>query len=110
MATKNTHVDLDLDSIQRPQDQIQPEFAFTWKGRRIVLGDPAELDFRELLEITHPLGFLKHTASQEDRDFLASDEGSMEGWRMGELIERYYKHFKLGDKIEDAKQRERLGF
>jgi hypothetical protein len=105
--SNNEHVDLDLDTLERPKDQVKPEFAFTWKKRRIVLTDPAELDFRQLLEIEHPLGFLRHTASQEDRDFLASDEGSMPGWKMGQLIERYYEHFQLG---KDKKNRENLGF
>jgi hypothetical protein len=107
MSTNPTRVDLDLDALERPQDQVKPEFAFTWKKRRIVLTDPAELDFRQLLEIEHPLGFLRHTASQEDRDFLASDEGTMPGWRMGELISRYYEHFELG---KQKAEREKLGF
>lgn len=99
-------IDLDLDALERPEDQKAEEFAFNWKGRRIVLSDPAELDYRQLLEIDNPLGFLRYTASQSDRDFLASDAGKMEGWRMGVLIEKYYKHFNLGQ----GENRSKLGF
>lgn len=95
---------LDLDTIERPADQKKAEFAFNWKGRRIVLTDPAELSYQELLEIEHPLGFIRYTASQEDRDHLAKEP--MEGWRMGILIENYYKHFGLDDKNREKK----LGF
>ena len=95
-------IDFDLDNVER-ESKTKP-FTFNWKGRAISLSDPAELDYRELLEIDNPLGFLRYTASKEDRDFLASDEGQMEGWRMGKLIEAYYKHFGLDQ------NRNKLGF
>jgi len=87
------HIDLDLDSLER--DVTYKPFVFGWKGRTISLSDPAELDFRQLLEVETPIGFLKFTASQEDRDFLASDEGWMESWRLNKLIEKYYRHFGI---------------
>lgn len=98
------HIDLNLDTAERPADQVRPDFAFTWKDRRIVLTDPANVDYRSLLEVDSPVGFLKYTARQEDRDFLASPEGSMEGWRLGLLMEKYYKHFGMD------KERQKLGF
>lgn len=98
------HIDLNLDTAERPKDQVKGAFAFTWKERRILLSDPAELDYRKLLEVESPVGFLRYTASQEDRDFLASEEGAMEGWRLGLLMEKYYKHFGLD------KERQKLGF
>lgn len=98
------HIDLDLDSAERPKEQVKPAFVFAWKGRTISLSDPAELDYRKLLEVESPIGFLRFTASQEDRDFLASEEGSMEGWRLGVLMEKYYKHFGMDQ------ERKKLGF
>ena len=98
------HIDLNLDTAERPVDQVKPKFSFTWKGRRIELSDPAEVDYRDLLEVESPVGFLRYTAGKEDRDFLASAEGSMEGWRLGLLMEKYYAHFGLD------KERKKLGF
>ena len=74
------HIDLNLDTAERPADQVRPDFAFTWKDRRIVLTDPANVDYRSLLEVDSPVGFLKYTARQEDRDFLASRRAP---WRGG---------------------------
>lgn len=98
------HIDLNLDTAERPADQVKPIFSFVWKERRIELTDPANVDYRKLLEVDSPVGFLRFTASQEDRDFLASPEGSMEGWRLGLLMEKYYKHFGMD------KDRQKLGF
>lgn len=98
------HIDLNLDTAERPADQIKPDFAFVWKERRIVLTDPANVDYRKLLEVETPLQFLRFTAQQEDRDFLASPEGSMEGWRLNLMMEGYYKHFGMD------KERQKLGF
>jgi hypothetical protein len=86
-------IHLDLNAVER-EETYEP-FVFDWKGRVISLSDPAELDFRQLLEVETPIGFLRFTASQADRDFLASDEGRMESWRLNKLIEAYYKHFGI---------------
>lgn len=86
-------IHLDLNSVER--DVKYDPFVFDWKGRVISLTDPAELDYRKLLEVDTPVGFLKFTASQEDRDFLASAEGTMESWRLNLLVEAYYKHFGI---------------
>lgn len=86
-------IHLDLNSVER--DVHYNDFVFDWKGRTMSLSDPAELDFRKLLEVDTPIGFLRFTMSQEDRDFLASEEGQMETWRMNKLIEAYYRHFGI---------------
>lgn len=106
MASTNNTIHLDLDTAERPADQVHEPFTFNWKGRAITLSDPAEIDWRELLEIESPVGFLRYTATQEDREFLRSDAGKMEGWRIGVLMEGYYKHFGL-DKNKSA---DKLGF
>lgn len=98
----------DLDSAQRPADQVKPPFTFNWHGRAVTLTDPAELDYETLLKIEQPAGFLRYTASQEDRDFLAAEENQMEGWRIGLLIEKFYKHYGLDQ--NEKKRREQLGY
>ena len=95
-------IDFNLDDVTR--EQTFKPFSFAWKGRRLTASDPAELDYRKLLEIDTPLAFLKYTMSQEDRDFLASPEGTMESWRLNKLMEAYYRHFGMD------KDRSKLGF
>lgn len=95
-------IHLDLDSEQR--DETYEPFVFAWKGKTLTLSDPAELDYRKVLEVESPVAFLRYTASQETRDFLASDEGYMEAWRLNRLMEKYYKHFGLD------RDRQKLGF
>jgi hypothetical protein len=102
MATVPDHIDFNLDDATR--DQTFKPFAFTWKGKKMELSDPAELDYRKLLEVETPLHFLRYTASQETRDFLASPEGTMEAWRLNKLMEAYYRHFGMD------KDRSKLGF
>ncbi len=90
-------IHLDLNAVTRDDGAKEP-FVFDWKGRTISLSDPAELEWGDLLEVETPIGFLKYTASQDDRDFLASREGQMEGWRINKLIEAYYRHYGLDPK------------
>lgn len=107
MAQAVQHVDFDLDAVQRPQ--TYKPFVFSVKDaangdqpRVITLSDPAELDYQKLLEIESPMGFLRYVASQEDRDFLAT--AKIEGWRLGALMEAYYRHFGMDQ------NRAKLGF
>jgi hypothetical protein len=100
-------VDFDLDAVER-ETTFKP-FTFTVKDpkkdnepRVIVLSDPAELDYQKLLEIESPIGFLRYVASQPDRDFLA--QAKIEGWRLGKLMEAYYRHYNLDQ------SRAKLGF
>ena len=93
----DTKIHLDLDAVER-DDAVKEPFTFAWKGRTISLSDPAELDWGDLLEVETPIGFLRYTASPEDRQFLASNEGRMEGWRINKMIKAYYEHFGLDPK------------
>lgn len=95
-------IHLDLDSSIR--EKTYEPFVFNWKGKQMELSDPSELDYRKLLEVETPLHFLRYTASQDTRDFLASPEGSMEAWRLNILMEAYYRHFGMD------KERSKLGF
>ena len=100
--TTPARVDFNLDDVKR-EKTYQP-FVFAWKGQTLSASDPAELDYRKLLEIETPLAFLRYTMSEEDRDFLASPEGAMESWRLNRLMEAYYRHFGMD------KDRSKLGF
>lgn len=93
-------IDFNLDEVTR--EKTYKPFAFSWKGRRLTASDPAELDYRKLLEIETPLAFLRYTMSDDDRDFLA--ENQMESWRLNRLMEAYYRHFGMD------KDRSKLGF
>lgn len=100
MSAPIESVDFDLDAVERQKTYKQ--FSFNWKGRRLTASDPAELDYRKLLEIETPLAFLRYTMSEDDRDYLAANE--MESWRLNLLMEAYYRHFGMD------KDRSKLGF
>lgn len=102
---------LDLDAEQRPVDQVKPPFTFNWHDRVITLTDPAELTYDQLLQVEQPAQFLRFCASQEDRDFLASSGNQLEGWRLGVLLERFFKHFGYDPEGRAEKERRnKLGY
>lgn len=96
-------VHFDLDTVER--DETFEPFAVTIKGRRIVISDPADIDYQDLLTVQQPLEFFKFTMSQEDRDYLR--EQHFPGWRLGKLFEAYLDHYKAEERID---QRKKLGF
>jgi len=63
------------------------------ESRAVTMTDPAEIDWRDLLDIEKPIHFLKHCVTQEDRDFIKTCP--IEGWRFGALIEAYQRHYGM---------------
>jgi hypothetical protein len=98
--------DLDLDSYQKPvEEQIAP---FTVKlGQRIVtFNNPDEVDWKDLLDITDPVQFIRFSCSREDREFIFGQK--LEGYKMAKLMEAYMTHFKIDEKVDRARQAERF--
>jgi hypothetical protein len=106
MATQYEDVQFDLGTARRPEDQgnVKPYRAHfpasksTVDGgdldeRDIVFKDPGTLTWQQLMEVDNPIMFLRYVVSEEDRDYLA--QYPMEGWQFGELMKRFYKHYKL---------------
>ncbi len=102
-------IHLNLDEVQRPEDQQFEVFATVINGRRIEISDPAEIDYKDLLTIDTPLQFFRYTMSEDDRNYLA--EQNLKGWRLGLLLEGYLKHYRAEERIDQRlEQRKRLGF
>lgn len=99
---------LDLDAAQRPAEDVVEPFAARVGGKRIVMTDPQEIDWQDLLEIEDPAGFLRHCVSKEDRDHLRGL--TLPGWKFGKLIDAYLAHYRLEEKMEEARRRQTRRF
>ncbi len=97
------HVDLNLDEIEREQSEIKGPFSFVCDGKRFMLSDPADLDWRQLLEIDDPIAFFRYCMPADQKeDFKALN---VPGWKLGKIIEGFQKHYGLGDKGNGAASR-----
>ena len=97
---------LDLDLEVRSTPEVPP-FVVKLGGRKITMTDPETLDWRDLITMTHPTEFLRFALNDEDRKFLLSQ--GMEQWRFTRLLEAYYAHYGLDDRIREAQRRAQLG-
>lgn len=96
-----------VEEAERPPgEQFEPFVADVY-GRTITFGDPAEIDYQDLLQCETAMEFWKYTVSQEDRDYIAGKR--MPGWRLGALLTAYLGHFRAADRV-DADVRRKLGF
>ena len=96
-------VDLNHDTIEREQTEVKPPFAFAVDGHRFVLNDPADLDWKQLLEIDDPIAFFRYCMPQDQKDVFKSL--NIPGWKLGKIIEGFQKHYGLGDKGNGAASR-----
>jgi hypothetical protein len=53
-----------------------------------------------------PTEFLRLSLSKEDREFLLAQ--NLPGWKSNRLMEAYYTHFDLDEKVRSARRQERL--
>jgi hypothetical protein len=97
------YVDLNLDEIEREQSEVKAPFAFTLEGHRFTLTDPADLDWKQLLEIDDPIAFFRYCMPQDQKDTFKALE--VPGWKLGKIIEAFQKHFGLGSKGNAAASR-----
>lgn len=99
-------VDFDLDAAQRPASAIKPKFAATIGGRRVEFEDPEELDWKDLLDIEEPIGFLRYSVSEDDRIHILAQK--MPAWKLSQLMEAYQLHYGFEDKAAEARRKARL--
>lgn len=97
---------LDLDVEERPAKDVKPPFVAKIGGRNITFTDPAELDWRDLAGVEIP-GDLLHVALEGD-DLKHLRELTLPAWKFNRLLEAYYTHYDLEDKIRDAQRRAKL--
>jgi len=98
---------LDLDVEQRPEEDVKPPFVAKVAGKNITLLDPSEIDWRDLAEVEIPADLLRVAMSREDRQHLQNT--AMPSWKFNRLMESYYTHYDLEEKIRNAKRQASLG-
>lgn len=100
-------VTFDLDAQERPENEVKPPFVAALGGRKITMVDPEELDWRDLITLSEPTDFLRVAISAEDRAFLTKQ--NIPGWKFTRLLEAYYTHYDLDEKLASARRRGSLG-
>lgn len=95
---------LDLDAATR--DDEKGPFTVVISDREITFGDPEDLDWRDLLMLQDPAEFLRLSLAAEDRKFIL--EQPLPAWKFNRLMEAYYSHFDLEDKVRQARRQQQL--
>jgi hypothetical protein len=99
-------VDFDLDSYERAPEDIIAPLSIKLGDRVIVLTNPDEIDWRDLVDMTNPIQFLTYSLSPEDRRHVMSL--NLPAHKLGKLMEVYQDHFKIEDKVAAFKRSQRL--
>jgi hypothetical protein len=86
----NQKVNSNLDEMER--DRKVP-FSAVVNGERFEMVDPAEIDFKDLMQIQHPANFLKYALDDEGKRILA--ENKVPGWKFNNLIKDYMEYYDL---------------
>lgn len=107
-------VEFDLSTVRRPANEGNTK-PFTARltrpaadegdedeTRTVTFLDPQTLTWQQLLEISHPVTFLRYVLTADDRKFIA--EVPMQGWQFNELMKRYMRHFKIDEAALRARQ------
>lgn len=98
---------LDLDSAERPEEDVKPPFIVKVGDRKVQFKDPNEIDWKVLAEVDHPADLIRISLTKEDRKHVM--ETNLPGWKFNRLISTYYDHYDLEDKIREAKRRAAFG-
>ena len=99
-------IDFDLDAYERPAEEIIPDYRIKIGGKVVVMTNPDEIDWKDLLDITDPVGFLRHAVSAEDRTHILQLD--LPSHKFGKLMDGYYAHFHIQERMDKARQAERL--
>lgn len=93
---------LDLDLEERPAEDVKPPFIVKVNGRSIQFADPSEIDWRDLAAVQIPADLLRVSLSRDDRNFLQNE--ALPSWKFNRLMEAYYLHYDLEEKIRNAQR------
>lgn len=86
----NQRIMSNLDEMER---ESKPRFAAVVDGQRFEMIDPAEIDFKDLMQIQHPANFLKYALDENGKKVLA--EAKVPGWKFNNLIKSYMEYYDL---------------
>jgi len=87
-------INLNLDTLER--EQTYEPFTISIQGRALVLVDPKEIDWKDLLDIEQPVQFLGHVFSSDD-DKAFFKKQNFPGWKLDAIIEQYTRHYGLSN-------------
>lgn len=93
---------LDLDIEERDPEDVKPPFIVNVEGRTITFADPSEIDWKLLAGIEVPADLFAVALQKDDRKHLRTV--NLPGWKFNRLMEAYYSHYDLEDKIRAAKR------
>lgn len=106
VTTLPQSVSIDLDTAERPADEVKAPFTVKIEGKVITMKDPVDLDWRDLLNMQDPREFIRLTMSAEDRDHLSKT--SFPGWKFSQLMEAFYRHYDLEELARQAQRDQAL--
>lgn len=98
---------LDLDTETRPEKDIKPPFVVKVGGKAVTFKDPGEIDWRVLATVDTPADLVRVSLSSEDREHLTSQV--LEGWKFNRLMDSYYQHYDMEERLEEARRRAKIG-
>jgi hypothetical protein len=98
---------LDLDVEERPEEDVKPPFIAKVAGKNSPLQDPSEIDWRDLAAVEIPADLLRVAMTREDRQHLQG--AALPAWKFNRLMESYYTHYDLEEKIRNAKRQASFG-
>lgn len=87
-------VQFSLDTFER--EKTYELFAADLGGKRIVMTDPAELEWQDLAELDDPVEFIELCMSDEDREYLLSLR--LKAWQLEGLMAAYMTHYGVGSR------------
>lgn len=92
------HEPFDLDSLER-DDAVKEPFEFTLNGHRFLMGDPQEIDYRDLLAVYRSANsgdFEEAMGRLLDGDGRETFfEQRVPTWKLAKLFDAYIKHYGL---------------
>lgn len=101
-----TKVSIDLDKLEREGEQPDP-FTFRHGGKQFTLADPAEIDYRDIVEMgDNPMGqalIIKRLLG--DQYAVLVDAGPLPQWKIEPLLGKWYEHYGLPTPGEAAASR-----
>lgn len=93
---------LDLDAEERDPRDIKPPFRSVIGGKTLTFADPMDIDWRDLAAVEAPAQMVRLALSPEDADHISRQ--GLPTWKFNRLMEAYYKHYNLEEKIREARR------
>jgi len=103
----DTSVMFDADAAQRPQTEVKPPFVTKVGGRKVTMGDPAEVDWKDLATLEGPGELLRFTMNPEDLRHIETVDTP--GWLFNQILEAYSEYYELEKVLQKAKRRAATG-